>query len=87
MKLFEFKVTESSEPTRVYVAAGTVKDAIEAMEDNDLGEVDWESLQPYIDGERRPRVIKELDDIPDDFHDSVYLGENDREQTVAQLLD
>lgn len=87
MKLFEYKVTDDTEPTRLYVAAATIRDASDVLSDHELGTVDWESVQPYLDGEKKPRAIRTLADIPEDFHDSVYIGNNEDEQTVSEFLE
>ncbi|RYD63681.1 MAG: hypothetical protein EOP83_11595 [Verrucomicrobiaceae bacterium] len=87
MPLFQYNATADSEPTLVFVSATNMQEAAHALADSDLGDVDWESIQPYIDGDKRPRAIKTLESIPDDYHDAVYLGENDAEETVTEFFD
>jgi hypothetical protein len=87
MPLYQYTATADSEPTLVFVAATSIQEAAHALADSDLGDTDWESLKPYIDGEKRPRPIKALETIPDEYHDVVYFGDNDNEQTVQEFFD
>jgi hypothetical protein len=87
MPLYQYNATADSEPTLLFVNAESMQEAAHALADSDLGDADWESIKPYIDGDKRPRLIKTLETIPDDYHDSVYLGENDAEQTVLEFFD
>lgn len=87
MKLYEVKVTDDSEPTRLYLAAEDIQAARDVLTDQDLGSIDWDSVQPYVDGEKRPRAVGSLESIPEEYHDQIYMGENDDEKTVTEFFD
>lgn len=87
MPLYQYAATADLEPTLVFVAADSLQEAAHALADSDLGDTDWESLKPYMDGDKRPRPIKTLESIPDEYHDAVYLGDNGNEQTVQEYFD
>ena len=57
------------------------------LEAQDHGEADEESLLRYIDGEKRPRVIRSLEEVPEDYLDFVCLGDNPDEYTVTESFD
>jgi hypothetical protein len=76
MKLYRLNVTADGEPSAIF-----------AMEYEDHGEADEESLLPYFDGEKKPRLIRSLEDVPEDYLDFVCLGDNPEELTVAEFFD
>lgn len=86
MKLFKFKATADSEPHMLFVAAESMQEAVNGLADSDLGDTDWESVKPYIDGEKRPVPVGSLEKVPEEYHDAIYLGENDNEDTVQEFF-
>jgi hypothetical protein len=87
MKLYRLNVTADGEPTTIFVLAEDVDSLLHALESQDHGEADEESLLPYFDGEKKPRVIRSLEDVPEDYLDFVCLGDNPEEYTVAEFFD
>jgi hypothetical protein len=87
MKLYRLNVTANGEPTAIFVLAEDVDSLLHALEYEDHGEADEESLLPYYDGDKKPRVIKSPDDVLEDYLDFVCLGDNPDEYTVAEFFD
>jgi hypothetical protein len=87
MKLYRVNVTADGEPTAIFVIAEDVDSLLHALEYQDHGEADEESLLAYFDGEKKPRVIRSLEDVPEDYLDFVCLGDNPEELTVAEFFD
>jgi hypothetical protein len=87
MKLYRLNVTADGEPSAIFAMAEDVESLLHAMEYEDHGEADEESLLPYFDGEKKPRLIRSLEDVPEDYLDFVCLGNNPEELTVAEFFD
>jgi hypothetical protein len=87
MKLYRLNVTADGEPSAIFAMAEDVDSLLHAMEYEDHGEADEESLLPYFDGEKKPRLIRSLEDVPEDYLDFVCLGNNPEEFTVAEFFD
>jgi hypothetical protein len=87
MKLYRLNVTADEKPTAIFALAQDVDSLLQALEYEDHGEADEESLLPYFDGDKKPRVIRSLDEVPEDYLDFVCLGDNPDESTVAEFLD
>jgi hypothetical protein len=87
MKLYRLNVTADGEPTAIFVLAEDVDSLLHALELQDHSEADEESLLPYFDGEKKPRVIRSLEEVPEDYLDFVCLGDNPEEYTVAEFFD
>jgi hypothetical protein len=87
MKLYRLNVKADGEPTAIFVIAEDVDSLLHALEYQDHGEADEESLLAYFDGEKKPRVIRSLEDVPEDYLDFVCLGDNPEEYTVAEFFD
>jgi hypothetical protein len=87
MKLYRLNVTADGEPSAIFAMAEDVDSLLHAMEYEDHGEADEESLLPYFDGEKKPRLIRSLEDVPEDYLDFVCLGNNPEELTVAEFFD
>jgi hypothetical protein len=87
MKLYRLNVKADGEPTATSVIAEDVDSLLHALEYQDHGEADEESLLAYFDGEKKPRVIRSLEDVPEDYLDFVCLGDNPEELTVAEFFD
>jgi hypothetical protein len=87
MKLYRLNVTADGEPSAIFAMAEDVDSLLHAMEYEDHGEADEESLLPYFDGEKKPRLIRSLEDVPEDYLDFVCLGDNPEEFTVAEFFD
>lgn len=85
--LYKLSVTEGGEKASVYVIAEDVDGVIQAIHDHHGDEVDADSLEPYVEGDKRPRKVPNLDAVPADEHDFVPWGENDEEITVAEFFD
>ena len=66
MKLYRLNVTADGEPTAIFVLAEDVDSLLHALEAQDHGEADEESLLPYFDHEKKPRVIRSLEEVPED---------------------
>jgi hypothetical protein len=64
-----------------------VDSLLHVLEYQDHGDVDEESLLPYFDGEKKPRLIRSLDEVLEDDLDFVYSGDNPEELTVAEFFD
>jgi hypothetical protein len=87
MKLYRLNVTADGEPSSIFAMAEDADSLLHAMEYEDHGEADEESLLPYFDGEKKPRLIRSLEDVPEDYLDFVCLGDNPEELTVAEFFD
>jgi hypothetical protein len=87
MKLYRLNVTVDGEPSAIFALAEDVDSLLHALEYQDHGEADEESLLPYFDGEKKPRVVRSLEDVPEDYLDFVCLGDNPEELTVAEFFD
>jgi hypothetical protein len=87
MKLYRLNVTADGEPSAIFAIAEDVDSLLHAMEYEDHGEADEESLLPYFDSEKKPRLIRSLEDVPEDYLDFVGLGNNPEELTVAEFFD
>jgi hypothetical protein len=87
MKLYRLNVTADEKPTAIFALANDVNSLLQALEYEDHGEADEESLLPYFDGDKKPRVIRSLDEVPEEFLDFVCLGDNPDGSTVAEFLD
>jgi hypothetical protein len=87
MKLYRLNVTADGEPTAIFVLAEDVDSLLHALESQDHGEADEESLLPYFDGEKKLRVIRSLEEVPEDYLDFVCLGDNPEEYTAAEFFD
>jgi hypothetical protein len=87
MKLYRLNVTAVEKPTAIFALANDVDSLLQALEYEDHGEADEESLLPYFDGDKKPRVIRSLDEVPEEFLDFVCLGDNPDGSTVAEFLD
>ena len=87
MKLYCLNVTADGEPSAIFAMAEDVDSLLHAMEYVDHGEADEESLLPYFDGEKKPRLIRSLEEVPEDYLDFVCLGDNPEELTVAEFFD
>jgi hypothetical protein len=66
MKLYRLNVTTNGEPSAVFAIAEDVDSLLHALEDQDHGEADEESLPAYYEGDKKPRVIKSLEEVPED---------------------
>ncbi len=87
MKLYRLNVTAVEKPTAIFALANDVDSLLQALEYEDHGEADEESLLPYFDGDKKPRVIRSLEEVPEDYLDFVCLGDNPEEYTVAEFFD
>jgi hypothetical protein len=87
MKLYCLNVTADGEPSVIFALAEDVESLLHALEYQDHGEADEESLLPYFDGEKKPRVVRSLEDVPEDYLDFVCLGDNPEEYTVSEFFD
>jgi hypothetical protein len=87
MKLYRLNVTADGEPSAIFALAEDVESLLHMLEYQDHGEADEESLLPYYDGDKKPRLIRSLDDVPEDDLDFVCLGDNPEELTVAEFFD
>jgi hypothetical protein len=87
MKLYRLNVTADEKPTAIFALANDVDSLLQVLEYEDHGEADEESLLPYFDGDKKPRVIRSLDEVPEEFLDFVCLGDNPDGSTVAEFLD
>ena len=87
MKLYRLNVTANGEPSAIFAIAEDVDSLFHALEDQDHGEADEESLLAYYDGDKKPRVIRSLEEVPEDYIDIVCLGDNPEEYTVAEFFD
>ena len=87
MKLYRLNVTADGEPSAIFASAQDVDSLLHALEYEDHGEADEESLLPYFDGDKKPRVIRSLDEVPEEYLDFVCLGDNPDGYTVAEFLD
>jgi hypothetical protein len=83
MKLYRLNVTADEKPTAIFALANDVDSLLQALEYEHHGEADEESLLPYFDGDKKPRVIRSLDEVPEEFLDFVCLGDNPEERTVV----
>jgi hypothetical protein len=61
MKLYRLNVTAAGEPSVIFALAEDVDSLLHALEYQDHGEADEESLLPYFDGEKKPRVVRSLE--------------------------
>ena len=87
MKLYRLNVTADGEPTAIFALAEDVDSLLHALEYQNRDEADEESLLAYFDGEKKPRVIRSLEEVPEDFLDFVCLGDNPEGLTVAEFFD
>ena len=87
MKLYRLNVTANGEPSAIFALAEDVESLLHALEYQDHGEADEERLLPYYDGDKKPRVIKSRDEVPEDYLDFVCLGYNPEEYAVAEFFD
>lgn len=87
MKLYRLNVTADGEPSALFALAEDVDSLLHTLEYQDHGEADEESLLPYFDGEKKPRVMRSLAEVPEDYLDFVCLGDNPEELTVTEFLD
>jgi hypothetical protein len=87
MKLYRLNVTTNGEPSAIFALAEGVDSLLHTLEYQDHGEAEEESLLPYYDGEKKPRVIRSLEEVPEDYLDFVCLGDNPEELTVAEFFD
>ncbi len=87
MKLYRLNVTANGEPMAIFALAEDVDSLLHALEYEDHGEADEESLLSYYDGDKKPRVIKSLDEVPENYLDFVCLGDNPDAYTVAEFFD
>jgi hypothetical protein len=87
MKLYRLNVTADGEPSAIFAMAEDVESLLHVLEYQDHGEADEESLLPYYDGEKKPRVIRSLEEVPEEYQDFVCLGDNSEEYTVAEFFD
>ena len=87
MKLYRLNVTANGEPSAIFALAEDVDSLLHTLEYQDHGEADEESLLRYFDGEKKPRAVRSLEDVPEDYLDFVCLGDNPEELTVAEFFD
>ncbi|KLK91329.1 hypothetical protein AA309_20990 [Microvirga vignae] len=87
MKLYRLNVTADGEPTAIFALAKDVDSLLHTLEYEDQGDADEESLLPYFDGDKKPRMIRSLDEVPEDFLDFICLGDNPDGYTVAEFLE
>jgi hypothetical protein len=87
MKLYRLNVTTNGEPSAIFALAEGVDSLLHTLEYQDHGEAEEESLLPYYDGEKKPRVIRSLEEVPEEYQDFVCLGDNPEEYTVAEFFD
>jgi hypothetical protein len=87
MKLYRLNVTADGEPSAIFAMAEDADSLLHVLEYQDHGDVDEESLLPYYDGEKKPRVIRSLEEVPEEYQDFVCLGDNPEEYTVAEFFD
>jgi hypothetical protein len=87
MKLYRLNVTADGEPSIIFALAEDVDSLLHALEYEGHGEADEESLLPYFDADKKPRVVRSLEDVPEDYLDFVCLGDNPEEYTVAEFFD
>ena len=76
MKLYRLNVTADGKPSAIFALAEDVDNFSTPSSTKDHGEADEESLLPYFDGEKKPRVIRSLEEVPEDYLDFVCLGDN-----------
>ncbi len=87
MKLYRINVTADGEPSAIFALAEDVDSLLHALEYQDHRDADEESLLPYYDGDKKPRVIRSLEEVPEDYLDLVCLGDNPNESPVAEFFD
>ena len=87
MKLYRLNVTANGEPSAIFALAEDVDSLLHTLEYQDHGEAEEESLLPYYDGEKKPRVIRSLEEVPEDYLDFVCLGDNPEKLTAAEFFD
>jgi hypothetical protein len=87
MKLYRLNVTADGKPSAIFALAEDVDSLLHTLEYEDHGEADEESLLPYFDGEKKPRVIRSLEEVPEDYLDFVCLGDNPEGCTVIEFFD
>ena len=87
MKLYRLNVTADGKPSAIFALAEDVDSLLHTLEYEDHGEADEESLLPYFDGEKKPRVIRTLEEVPEDYLDFVCLGDNPEGYTVIEFFD
>jgi hypothetical protein len=63
MKLYRLNVTADGKPSAIFALAEDVDSLLHTLEYEDHGEADEESLLPYFDGEKKPRVIRSLEEV------------------------
>ena len=86
MKLYRINVTADGEPSAIFALAEDVDSVLHALEYQDHRDADEESLLPYYDGDKKPRVIRSLEEVPEDYLDFVCLGDSPNESTVAEFF-
>jgi hypothetical protein len=86
MKLYRLNVTADGEPSVIFAMAEDVESLLHALEYQDHGEADEESLLAYFDGEKKPRVIRSLEEVPENYLDFGCLGDNPEGLTVAEFF-
>jgi hypothetical protein len=87
MKLYRLNVTADGKPSAIFALAEDVDSLLHTLEYEDHGEADEESLLPYFDGEKKPRVIRSLEEVPEDYLDFVCLGDNPEGCIVIEFFD
>jgi hypothetical protein len=87
MKLYRLNVAAEGEPSVIFALVEDVDSLLQALEYQDHGEADEESLLASYGGEKKPRVIRSLEDVPEDYLDFVCLGDNPEEYAVAEFFD
>ena len=76
MKLYHRNITADGEPSAIFAIAEDVDSLPHTLEYQDHGEADEESLLPYFDGEKKPQVVRSLEEAPEDYLDFVCPGDN-----------
>ena len=61
MKLYRLNVTAHGEAAAIFALAEDIDSLLHALEYQDHGDTDEESLLPYYDGDKKPRVIRSLE--------------------------
>jgi hypothetical protein len=87
MKLYRLSVTAHGEPSAIFALAEDVDSLLHALEYQDHRDADEESLLPYYDEDKKPRLIRSVEEVQEDYLDFVCLGDNPEEHTVAEFFD
>jgi hypothetical protein len=76
MKLYRLNVTANGEPSAIFALAEDVDSLLHTLEYQDHGEAEEESLLPYYDGEKKPRAVRSLEEVPEGYRQLNALRQN-----------